>query len=94
MRDSNRILFVTDTLGYGGAEKQMVFAAEGLSNRGFEVAILNLNQDKRAGESHVHRFPSPRHLDQPLLRHPLSHPLRHRGLDHPRLAHRLGGRDL
>ena len=51
MEEKKRILFVTDTLGYGGAEKQMVFAAEGLSNRGFEVAILNLNQDKRAGES-------------------------------------------
>ncbi len=50
MKETKRILFVTDTLGYGGAEKQMVFAAEGLSNRGCQVAILNLNQDKRAGD--------------------------------------------
>lgn len=51
MRESGRILFVTDTLGYGGAEKQMVFAAEGLLNRGWDVAILNLSQDKSAGEN-------------------------------------------
>ena len=53
MKISGRILFVTDTLGYGGAEKQMVFAAEGLLGRGWEVAILNLSQDKSAGESRV-----------------------------------------
>ena len=51
MNEQKKILFVTDTLGYGGAEKQMVFAAEGLANRGYKVAILNLKQDKRAGES-------------------------------------------
>lgn len=44
-----KILFVIDSFGYGGAEKQLAFAAEGLLGRGFQVAILNLNQDKSSG---------------------------------------------
>ena len=51
MNAKGRILFVTDTLGYGGAEKQLVFAAEGLTKRGWSVAILNLHQDNSAGDS-------------------------------------------
>lgn len=44
MTQANRILFVTDTFGYGGAEKQLAFVAEGLVKRNYEVAICNLNQ--------------------------------------------------
>ena len=53
MNKGKKILFVTDTWGYGGAEKQMVFAAEGLFGRGWNVAILNLSQDKSAGENRI-----------------------------------------
>ena len=42
-----RILFVTDTFGYGGAEKQITFVAEGLLKRGYIVGICNLNQGER-----------------------------------------------
>jgi len=51
MKEKGKVLFVYDTLGYGGAEKQLVFAAEGLVNKGWHVAILNLNQDKSTGKS-------------------------------------------
>lgn len=42
-----RIMFVTDCYGYGGAEKQLSFVAEGLASRGHEVAICNLNATRR-----------------------------------------------
>lgn len=38
-----RFLFITDTFGYGGAEKQLAFIAEGLVARGHQVGICNLN---------------------------------------------------
>lgn len=44
MTKEKRILFVTDAFGYGGAEKQLAFVAEGFVNRNYEVAICNLNQ--------------------------------------------------
>ena len=47
MNCNKRILFVTDTFGYGGAEKQMAFVAEGLTQRGHIVCICNLNQGHR-----------------------------------------------
>ena len=43
MDGKKRILFITDALGYGGAEKQLVFVAEGLLQQGHKVAIVNLN---------------------------------------------------
>lgn len=43
MDGKKRILFITDALGYGGAEKQLAFVAEGLLQRGHEIAIVNLN---------------------------------------------------
>lgn len=49
--DCKKILYAIDSLGYGGAEKQLVFAAEGMLERGFQVAILNLNQDRSSGSS-------------------------------------------
>ena len=49
--DCKKILYAIDSLGYGGAEKQLVFAAEGMLGRGFQVAILNLNQDRSSGSS-------------------------------------------
>lgn len=51
MLKNKKILFVTDSFGYGGAVKQLVFVAEGLLNRGWQVAILNLNQDKGSGDN-------------------------------------------
>lgn len=51
MNKCKKILFVTDSFGYGGAVKQLVFVADGLLNRGWQVAILNLNQDKGSGDN-------------------------------------------
>ena len=47
MNKHKRILFITDTFGYGGAEKQLAFVADGLLNRGHVVGICNLNAIKR-----------------------------------------------
>lgn len=47
MSEKIKVLFVTDTFGYGGAEKQLAFVAEGLSKRGHKVGICNLNQGIR-----------------------------------------------
>ena len=49
MNCNKRILFVTNTFGYGGAEKQMAFVAEGLVKNGFKVAICNLKQTGNYG---------------------------------------------
>ena len=38
-----RIFFFFDAFGYGGAEKQLAFVAEGMTSRGHKIAILNLN---------------------------------------------------
>ncbi len=38
-----RVLFVTNSLGFGGAEKMLTFVAESLSKRGHKVSIANLN---------------------------------------------------
>lgn len=46
MTENKRILFVSDAFGYGGAEKQLAFVAEGLLDRGYTVAICNLNSIK------------------------------------------------
>lgn len=46
MEEKKRILFVSDAFGYGGAEKQLAFVAEGLLSRGHTVAICNLNSIK------------------------------------------------
>lgn len=43
MDRQKHILFVTDTFGYGGAEKQLAFVAEGLVARGYHIGICNLN---------------------------------------------------
>jgi len=37
------VLFVTNSLGFGGAEKMVIFVAESLSARGHAVSIANLN---------------------------------------------------
>lgn len=38
-----KILFVTNSLGFGGAEKMLIFVAESLCDRGHDVSIANLN---------------------------------------------------
>lgn len=38
------MLFVTDAFGYGGAEKQLAFVAEGMINHGHSIGICNLKQ--------------------------------------------------
>ena len=38
-----KVLFVTLSLGFGGAEKMLTFVAESLSKRGHAVSIANLN---------------------------------------------------
>ncbi|MBR2339943.1 MAG: glycosyltransferase [Clostridia bacterium] len=38
-----RILFITAGLGYGGAEKMLIFVAESLAERGHTVSIANIN---------------------------------------------------
>lgn len=58
-----RILFITDTFGYGGAEKQLAFIAEGLVTRGHYVGICNLNirgshEGQRAIDSRVEMYVS------------------------------------
>ena len=63
MGGKKRILFVTDTFGYGGAEKQLAFVAEGLIARGLNVGICNLNirgehEGQRAIDSRVEMFVS------------------------------------
>lgn len=56
MGKNKRILFVTDTFGYGGAEKQLAFVAEGLVSRGCHVGICNLNiRGSHEGERTVDR---------------------------------------
>ena len=41
-----KILFVTDSLSFGGAAKMLVFVAEGLAKKGHECFIVNLNTSK------------------------------------------------
>lgn len=38
-----KILFITNSLGFGGAEKMLAFVAGGLCRRGHSVAVVNLN---------------------------------------------------
>ena len=38
-----RITFVTDSLGFGGAAKMILFVARGMMQRGHEVKMINLN---------------------------------------------------
>ena len=47
------ISFVTDCIGYGGAEKMLLFIAKGLYNKGHKVAIINLNNQKGYKLNHV-----------------------------------------
>lgn len=47
------ITVVTNSFGYGGAEKMVFFLAEGLNSLGFNVSMINLNQSKT-----ITRFPS------------------------------------
>lgn len=37
------IVFITNSLGFGGAEKMLVFVAGQLADRGFDCSIINLN---------------------------------------------------
>lgn len=53
MKDNMRILFVTNTFGYGGAEKQLAFVAEGLVGHGYTVGICNLKQTGSLGGKRV-----------------------------------------
>ena len=53
MSQSRRILFVTNTFGYGGAEKQLAFVAEGLVEHGYTVGICNLKQTGTLGGKRV-----------------------------------------
>lgn len=41
-----KLLFVTDSLSFGGAAKMLVFVAEGLAKKGHECFIVNLNTSK------------------------------------------------
>ena len=38
-----RAVFITNSLGFGGAEKMLTFVANSLSKRNYEVSIINLN---------------------------------------------------
>ena len=38
-----KILFITNSMGFGGAEKMLTFVASSLSNRGHQCCIVNLN---------------------------------------------------
>lgn len=38
------ILFITNSLGFGGAEKMLTFVARQLATRGYKVSIINLNK--------------------------------------------------
>lgn len=40
---NKRIVFITTSLGFGGAEKMLTFVANQLSQRGHEVSIININ---------------------------------------------------
>ena len=37
------ILFITNSLGFGGAEKMVTFVANSMADRGHKVCIVNLN---------------------------------------------------
>ncbi len=39
-----KVLFITNSLGFGGAEKMLTFVAGELSNRGHNISIANLNR--------------------------------------------------
>ena len=39
-----KVLFITNSLGFAGAEKMLTFVASSLSKRGFDVSIANLNR--------------------------------------------------
>lgn len=43
MSDKKNILFITPSLGFGGAAKMLIFVAESLAERGHRVCITNIN---------------------------------------------------
>ena len=47
-----KILFITNSLGFAGAEKMVTFVASSLSKRGFEVSIANLNRASNYVNTH------------------------------------------
>lgn len=44
-----KIVFITASIGYAGAAKQLCFVAESLAERGHEIHIVNLNSTQCAG---------------------------------------------
>ncbi len=48
-----RILFITNSLGFGGAEKMLAFVAGGLCRRGHSVAVVNLNNVPEYVNAHM-----------------------------------------
>lgn len=38
-----RIVFITNSIGFGGAEKMMAFVANGMAHRGHRVSVINFN---------------------------------------------------
>ena len=38
-----KIVFITNSLGFGGAEKMLTFVANSLCERGYDCCIINLN---------------------------------------------------
>jgi hypothetical protein len=38
-----KVLFITSGLGFGGAEKMLIFVADSLCSRGYRVSIVNFN---------------------------------------------------
>lgn len=58
-----RIIFITNSIGFGGAEKMLTFVANSLSERGYTCAIVNLgavpeyvNEYKQNIDEHIDVF--------------------------------------
>lgn len=51
-----KVAIITTNIGFGGAEKQVCFLANGLVERGHEVAIINMNVFDSYLQAHTHAY--------------------------------------
>ena len=47
-----RIVFITNSIGFGGAEKMIAFVANGMAKRGHDVSVINFNS---AGGNYINK---------------------------------------
>lgn len=58
LSEKHKILFVTNSIGYGGAEKMMNFVCSALAAESWEVTILNLNTVSEDISTLKQKFPA------------------------------------